>query len=870
MNAVAEFKTDVLSCRVKRAAKLYASVYDADAQSIIIPEGTKLTSAKQYISSSLKLAHITEADEKYQDYWIPYSAIQMKTVPVKEEETVSDKDGEIVNVTLIVKGTKAKVYRSATSTASLPTGFKLGDELVGDRRTSAMVGGEIFTRYRIASTTSEDSSVVGMWIDVDYNIKDTSQNFRATKAVTRATSTTVTESNDVDRVTITWYCNNGSPAATTHPIVGTIPTYPTPTKPSTTAGTIITDYGFKGWRGTDGRLYAKRLPEATRDTSYSAEYAVTATRTTEKKATANYIRLPFTVMGADGTTNVEYRKVYVEDYVATGSADVRAVTNYTSPVQLANEPYIMDFYNSYASSYGDMTTSLMNIPIGRMIFVHGMPFQYTHLTDRRNFGTAIEDTNFGQPPGENENDTDKALVYKSYGQGGSENITSADAYGRTFAKEFAFNTPIAVLMPGTPSFLQPVKGGILGVTFTNKKAIDNFLPMFSAAESAMSTAMENLDDMGGSYEYYSMEIDTSNYYKYVNSLCWAAAVFLGIQDMPYHGEKIDGSNYDREGKVRTVNMFSWAKYNTNVEQDFSSFEDAIGLSDGISVAFDPQSSFSSTIQNSTTQSQFESMLNGLSSKANEINFLAGYTGSGLNWIDENADQAASSINVGNMSGLENVASRVMTWARNTSHGMNIRFPELWSDSQHMPSYEMDMHFITPYATPFCIWRYVLVPFYHIFALAAPHSDNNASQYGSPFLIKAYAKGYFNVEMGIIESITWKRFGDGDMMTEGGLPTQIDVSISFKDMYHTLGITDRGDSNLHLSYFINNAGLMEMLGTMSGVNVSRLTIEDRAVLFAMSTKNAFGVIGSDFHNKISDRIRSVLQHVGIRNFSSARR
>lgn len=506
-----------------------------------------------------------------------------------------------------------------------------------------------------------------------------------------------------------------------------------------------------------------------------------------------------------------------------------------------NDPDSMQqLYDAYGFDYSTMSaSSLMSIPIGRMIFVHGMPFQYTYLTDRRSAGDAYD----GSYTGKSSADTDSS--------GKAIKGDAVDAYGRTFAKEIASNMPIVVLAPGKPKFLTSVKQGLGGYVSEVGSDIKNtFLPMFSAqSDGEFGSILENLNSIEGDYQYYSMEIDTASYYNYVNSLCATSARLMGIGNVSYHGT--------------TCFQIRWQNYNSAAEQDFSVFEQVMGLAQGVSFAYDPQSSVSDTMTNQTTESQFLSFFNDLSSKARELEFVTGYTGSGLDDLFDSesyVQEATGQLNTGAFAGLQNVVDRISAWAKNSIHGMNMRFPELWADSSHSRSYDLDMHFIAPYATAFCKWRYVLVPFFHIFALAAPKSDKNTSQYSSPFLIRAYSKGYFNVEMGIIESITWKRFGDGDMISEDGVPTQIDVSISFKDLYHTLAMTEfYGEGfGANISNFMNNTGLMDLIGTLSGVNMNRISISERISMFAASGWNAFSSLGSNFMLGVNTRVRNISQ------------
>ena len=138
-------------------------------------------------------------------------------------------------------------------------------------------------------------------------------------------------------------------------------------------------------------------------------------------------------------------------------------------------------------------------------------------------------------------------------------------------------------------------------------------------------------------------------------------------------------------------------------------------------------------------------------------------------------------------------------------------------------------------------------------------------YSRPFLIKAYSRGYFNVEMGLIDSIQWKRYGEGDMISEDGVPTEIDVSISFHDLYQQLAISlfhgaegsekDITMNMQRIAVFFNNSGLMDMLGSLSGVNTNRFNLGEKLSLFASTAIGAFSATGSNVLSHISDRVRN---------------
>lgn len=554
------------------------------------------------------------------------------------------------------------------------------------------------------------------------------------------------------------------------------------------------------------RVQSRTVTATTLDTS--ARDATTGTTTTPTVDTTNSV-----------------------DGVTASNADQELLNN----AQM-NQTDMDQLYQNYGFNYSMSQRHLMDVPIGRMTFVHGMPFQYTYLTDRREGNNNYE----GQ---DSLPDEVTSLNVRT---------GSVDLYGRTFGKEIAANMPIVVIAPGNPIFLTNVKQGVIGYSGTSQSARNNWIPFFDTANeltgSEFDAALAELTNDNGDYQYYSMTIDTADYFNYVNAICQTSARLMGLTNFTYHGT--------------TCDKLDWGKYNQSVDQDYSMFEEVIGVTNGVSFAFDPVSSITDSISNETSDSMFTSMLNEVSSKAREVEFVTGQVG-----IDTGlANYEGSTPTLGN-STIGNIASRIGSFLNNSIHGMNVRFPKIWNDSSSSKDYNLEMHFITPYATIFCKWRYVLVPFFHIFCLTAPRSIKTVMNYSRPFLIKAYSKGYFNVEMGIITSLQWKRFGDGDMISGDGVPTQIDVSVAFQDMYYQLAMSKMSGitgSFEMMGVFFNNNGLMEMLGTLSGVNMLRISLGERLSLFASSAVGAFSATGSNFMRHISDRLSSIYTAIYFNN------
>jgi hypothetical protein len=115
-------------------------------------------------------------------------------------------------------------------------------------------------------------------------------------------------------------------------------------------------------------------------------------------------------------------------------------------------------------------------------------------------------------------------------------------------------------------------------------------------------------------------------------------------------------------------------------------------------------------------------------------------------------------------------------------------------------------------------------------------------------------------MGIINSIQWKRFGDGDMISADGIPTEIDVTVDFEDLYQQVAISKfTGDitaSATAVGIFFNNTGLMDLIGTLSGVNMNKISITERLSLYTSAWAGSVLDTGQNFMRTISDRFANI--------------
>ena len=99
-------------------------------------------------------------------------------------------------------------------------------------------------------------------------------------------------------------------------------------------------------------------------------------------------------------------------------------------------------------------------------------------------------------------------------------------------------------------------------------------------------------------------------------------------------------------------------------------------------------------------------------------------------------------------------------------------------------------------------------------------------YDTPFILRAYCKGMFNINMGIVTDLSCTR-GAEAQWNNAGLPTQMDVSLSIEDLYSTLVMTNTKGTNIGLKEniignaldIVTNTEMIDFLSNLSGLNVA---------------------------------------------------
>lgn len=794
-------------CRTIRSTKLYARPNDIKSTNIIIPGDITITTSNVCDNGIVKFLKISDVltgeNKEWVGLWISNDEVE-KTEILQEEETPQETqfdDSVAIDEQLVIKASNILLYENEYAGTGISMDLPVGSLIISDRMININFNGTKQTRYRIKELYDPDGNDLfladGCWVRLGSEVSLIS---------------------DIEDVKIDQ----------NYPILRYAAR---DRKPGTSSTTSSQSKNDKRRQQQINLANEKKFQEA-------------------KKA-ANNVTVA-NVMAASAVSGINPGASTIRK---TGQSSNSVQTQNRNVTNIVNQTYDVETFNNavegYRQGYQSTGKSIMGTPIGRMLFVHGMPFQFTHYTDRR--------------PGSEKQYGNSSEYYDLTRVGRSTSSATADFYGRIFEKEIASNIPIMSVVPGEPQFLTMNTGRFVlpSVTGASNKLKNEFSKLFSADDFEVGSIVDSSNALArGSnvYQYYSMTINTKEYFKYVNTLCRMSAILMGLKDFTYNGKSCTDIDWGDQNSTTS-----------NGGSDFNLFEEVIGVDGGVSFAYDPGSSVTDSLGNSLSESQFANLLKTLSGKAKEFSFIAGSMGYDRDWTsavdNTDYDKAMSTIGGSNLFGPNSLVGRLATFISNAGRGMNVRFPQIWQDSTYSKSYSVDMKFVTPYATNFCKWRYVLVPFFHCFAFAAPRMINSLTNYSRPFLIRAYSKGYFNVEMGMIESLQWRRFGDGDMISDDGIPTEIDVTIDFVDMYQALGMSkiDGGifgvfNSSLsaQVGLFFNNSGLMDLLGTLSGVNMNRMNMKERFALYWNAYYTGITNMPGNFKRAIQDRLRNTYE------------
>ena len=231
---------------------------------------------------------------------------------------------------------------------------------------------------------------------------------------------------------------------------------------------------------------------------------------------------------------------------------------------------------------------------------------------------------------------------------------------------------------------------------------------------------------------------------------------------------------------------------------------------------------SETFSNSTRTNPLMEQMQAASQEqaADNANGNIGMIGQGINGIigilGGNKQAAGTfALNFG-----QRLGSHVSETAVITSGLARPTMPDVWEASSFSRSYNVSFKFHSPYGDKLSIYENVYYPFLSLLAMVLPRQVGSMS-YMDPFAIRATMPGMFNLNYGIIESLSVKRGEDQNDWTVDNIPKTMNVDVTFKDfepqMLMPLGSRTLGKS-LQESLF-QATGISEYITTLSGMTLA---------------------------------------------------
>lgn len=403
------------------------------------------------------------------------------------------------------------------------------------------------------------------------------------------------------------------------------------------------------------------------------------------------------------------------------------------------------------------------------------------------------------------------------------------AIGRKYANEIVTDMPLLLITPGKPVFMGEY----------NDKDKETILQQFIGIAGNLADKITDAvltKDFG---KYYSLEYAYKDYYEYVNPMCRIAARILNV-----HKNTVDGTSLD---------SFNWA-YNTN-----ENFNKLFSVYRGCTAWYcDSETSITDSFTNSTAPSMIAEKINSLSDYGRELNFILGTakaeTGYALDSLTSEQNLQSNIDNVNDFitsalgqNGVSGIFKTLTNSIQTVVAGGKLVFPEIWSESSFARSYDIKLKLVSPDADDLSIYLNIIVPILHLLGLVLPRESKGEQLHGhgyiSPFLVRAFYKGLFNVDMGIITDMSITK-GKESAWTPSGIPTTVDVSFTIKDLYSDMYMTNM-DGLIHNT--MSNIILMDYIANLCGVNINEVDVYRGIDLFLI--QNVKNRITDTWHMKI---------------------
>lgn len=359
----------------------------------------------------------------------------------------------------------------------------------------------------------------------------------------------------------------------------------------------------------------------------------------------------------------------------------------------------------------------------------------------------------------------------------------ADPNQRSYMKHILADTKLVTITPGKPLFFKAKTADGEYVKSSDAADALGYFGSDAAIYNWLQQRVLNSPD----YRYYGFQPDMADYLKYVNMTLSQLYARMSTQVGKNTGTLVGTFETEYEGDIFETGMSLVLQKGTNINE---------------------------VLSNDFGQSKLDSVAKSASGIFKEIRYLLGNQKSTQTVEELEATNDAvkgqmsdlmssggvldSILGMGNIGGVDKVQTVV--------NGSHLLFPHVWNDSQFDRTYNLTFRFVSPYGDANSIWRSIYVPFVALMSLAMPRQDTYMG-YFSPFIFRIDSPGLFVSDMAVVTSFSWRKGGSDDLFTKDGLPLEMEVTLSVKDLYPVLMMSKDYQtmkaSNIGFSYFIDN-------------------------------------------------------------------
>lgn len=413
--------------------------------------------------------------------------------------------------------------------------------------------------------------------------------------------------------------------------------------------------------------------------------------------------------------------------------------------------------------------------------------------------------------------------------------------GREYAEKIVAHWPLLFITPCRQQFMDDA------TKKQRKKVIGNLI---GDAANFSSTYQG---------KYYTTKFAYKEYYNCVNRMIGQLCYFLGIEDCVPNSTKDHQTNW-------------YFSTNEAFKDYYAAAKSVVFYVDGSSMT-----TVEDTFENETTNSSLESELNSsVSPQARELIFLLGQDQAAKELKksrDNYAESAFSSLNQTGMMSGSMLGDLANTGINTILNGGKIIFPKIWNDSSYSKSYSFTIKLRSPDHDKYSIFLNILVPYIHLLCLVLPQTmkeNQDSNSYQTPFLVRAYSKGQFNIDMGMITSLSVSRGGEGEW-SDDGLPTSMDISMTIEDLYSNLTMSNwynesddifdnpwKGHKqNVEVA---TNSSMMDYLANLAGLNIADEEIGRQTRMLLYLEKNSWGRIGSSIHSWWDNNLQNIIRRI----------